>query len=362
MSARLPAFLSTRVGQNVMDDASPLCWNGTLPDLPLASHAFVSLPIGDDSLDIVHTVAWQASPSRQTATWSASSLSSVMLPALPAGLTVAADKQTVVVLDTGISNKIGNLIYQYDFYGNDSDASTTETHGSIVASQVLAADSDVNIIMLKVAADGADTISLTAVDAALDWVAAYAGILNVAAVNLSFGASATVSRETTTSLSDEFATLAALDVAVVVAAGNSSSKTGVSALASDRHVIAVSASDGNGRFASFSNRDADLTDLVADGVNIATSSGAVSGTSFSAPLVAGAIAEVKDAFYTAYGRELTVSEALLLLQATGDAMSTRGEVAGSSSQAGVGYVQLDLTEALDTIGSLAELKLIGITV
>jgi len=287
---------------------------------------------------------------------------SAALPSLPDGVRVSADKQTVVILDTGVSSAIDNLIYQYDFYAHDSSAATTETHGSIVASQVLAADSEANIVMLKVAADGSGTISLAAADAALDWVAKYAQQLNIAAVNLSFGASSVVSRETVTSLSDEFETLSNLDVAVVVAAGNSGARSGVSALASDSNVICVSASDGEGTFASFSNRDADLTDLVADGMDIAYMGSVVSGTSFSAPLVAGAIAEVKSEFYASYGHELSSNEALHLLQATGDALNRTGEVAGTSASAGSGYVELDLTGALGAVYDLAALAALGIVI
>lgn len=192
----------------------------------------------------------------------ASNQGTITLPELPSTLTVAADQQTVVVIDTGLSSTstIGNLLYQYDFYNQDSNASTTASHGSIVASQVLAADGEANIVMLKVAADGSGSISTSAVDAALDWVAKYASQLNIAAVNLSFGADQVVTSTTTTNLSDEFATLASLDVAVVVAAGNSGSTGGVSALASDSNAICVSASDGSGNFASFSNRSSTLTD------------------------------------------------------------------------------------------------------
>lgn len=285
------------------------------------------------------------------------------LPSLPSGLSVSADKQTVVILDVGMGSDIGNLIYQYDFYSGDSSARNTSAsnHGSLVASQVLAADGEANIVILKVAADGSDSISLEAVDTALDWVVANAKALNVAAVNLSFGASATTTTATTTSLSDEFASLKTLDVAVVVAAGNAGAKAGVSAIAADVNAIAVSASDGAGAFASFSNRDVDLTDLVADGVDIATAAGKVSGTSFSAPLVAGAIAEVKAEFFATYGREASVGEALLLLQKTGDAMSTGGEVAAASGSYGSGYAQLDLESALAAIHSPTQLALIGIS-
>lgn len=275
------------------------------------------------------------------------------LPTISSKLTVADDKQTVVILDTGISSNINNLIYQYDFYSNDSNAKTTVTHGSIVANQVVSADSDANIIMLKVSADGSSSISMDAVDRALDWVAKYADQLNIASVNLSFGATETVSSATTTSLSDEFATLAKQDVAVVVAAGNSGVSTGVSALASDINAIAVSASDGLGNFASFSNRQINLTDIVADGVDVLYNGSLVSGTSFSAPVVAGAIAEIKDYAYSLYGREFTVTESLLLLQETADTMNGTG----NSS-----YDELNLASALSALQDTTELSLIGINV
>jgi hypothetical protein len=276
--------------------------------------------------------------------------------------TVSASQQTVVILDTGLGTGIGHLLYQYDFYAQDSNAQnrTASNHGAIVASQVLAADPNANLVMLKVAADGSDTLSTQAIERALDWVAEHAKALNVAAVNLSFGDSQLSSSAGHSVYSDRFARLQALDVAVVVAAGNDGSKTALTTMASDNSVIAVSASNGAGVFASFSNRDADLTDLVADGVGIVSGNSRVSGTSFAAPQVAGAIASVKEAFLSAYGREPTVSESLQLLQATGDRMGTSGEVQASAGGFGRGYVQLDLAQALDAISHPAELALIGI--
>lgn len=43
-------------------------------------------------------------------------------------------------------------------------------------------------------------------------------------------------------------------------------------------------------------------------------------------------------------------------------MNLTGEVPGSSSQAGQGYVELDLASALSAIQDVAELKLIGVSV
>lgn len=281
-------------------------------------------------------------------------------PAYPPS--VSANQQTVVILDTGLGTGISHLLYQYDFYAQDGNAQnrTASNHGAIVASEVLAADPNANLVMLKVAADGSDTLSALAIERALDWVAEHAKALNVAAVNLSFGDSQLSSSAAHSVYSDRFARLQSLDVAVVVAAGNEGAKTALTTMASDSSVIAVSASNGDGVFASFSNRDADLTDLVADGVGIVSGNSRVSGTSFAAPQVAGAIASVKAAFLSAYGREPTVSESLQLLQATGDRMNTSGEVQASGGGFGRGYVQLDLAQALDAIGHPAELALIGI--
>lgn len=74
---------------------------------------------------------------------------------------------------------------------------------------------------------------------------------------------------------------------------------------------------------------------------------------------------MKDAFQATYGRELSVNEAMDLLQATGDPMSLSGEIRSTSSEAGAGYVQLDLVGALNTLldtAALAALAALGIPV
>lgn len=262
---------------------------------------------------------------------------------------VGRDQQTVVILDAGVREPISNLIYQYDFHDRDTDVRTDNIHGSLVASRVAASDPSANIVFFKVSPDNADSVSSTAVTAALNWVIRYAHQLNVAAVNLSFSDGKVVSAPTTSIYSSLFAKLKSLDVGVVVSAGNEGSKTGVSTFASPETVVAVSASDGRQSFASSSNRDADLTDLVALGQNVSFLGNSYNGTSISAPLVSGAISAVKDAFFETYGRETTVAESLLLLQQTGKAMRLAGEVAGTSPGAGKGYVELDLARALAAV-------------
>jgi hypothetical protein len=152
-----------------------------------------------------------------------------------------------------------------------------------------------------------------------------------------------------------------LDVAITVSAGNEGSKTGVSTFASSESVIAVSSSDGRQSFTSLSNRDADMTDLVAPGQNIVFGSNSYSGTSLSAPLVAGAISTVKQGFFDTYGREATVPEAMLVLQNTGQPMRLAGEVSGTTAKADQGYVELDLAQAQAAIARPDLLSSFGLT-
>lgn len=274
---------------------------------------------------------------------------------------VLPNKQTVVILDTGLQSKPAGLLYAYDFYDLDSNIETSSTHGSVVYQQAMNADPNANLIMLKVGASDETTgINTVAVSNALKWVSDYADWLNVASVNLSFGTSHTVSSPTFTSLSYRFDALKSAGVAVVVAAGNDGSKSGVSDYAASDDVICVSASDGYQNFASFSNRDADLTDIASNGSNISYNGARYSGTSLSAPTVSGAIAKIQDTFFSTYARELSVDELVTLMQKSGGAMNTAGEIAGTSNHAGQGYAQLDLKQALSFVSNPTKLNAIGI--
>lgn len=275
--------------------------------------------------------------------------------------TITREQQTVVILDAGIREPIPNLIYQYDFHDGDNDASTGNVHGSLVAHQVLASDPNTNIVLFKVSPNNSDNVSSLAVTAALNWVVRYAKQLNVAAVNLSFSDGKVVSKPTDSIYSPLFTQLVDLDVAITVSAGNEGSKTGVSTFASSESVIAVSSSDGRQSFTSLSNRDADMTDLVAPGQNIVFGSNSYSGTSLSAPLVAGAISTVKQGFFDTYGREATVPEAMLVLQNTGQPMRLAGEVSGTTAKADQGYVELDLAQAQAAIARPDLLSSFGLT-
>lgn len=275
---------------------------------------------------------------------------------------VLPNKQSVVVIDVGIKNDIPNLLYAYDFYGMDADARNSNIHGSLVASQVNTADPDSQIVLLKISPDGSSDIDSLAIHRALAWVVQNATQLNVASVNLSIGTTPTSQPGATSSYTHYFSQLKALGVATVVAAGNDGLKDALSLFGAGDDTIAVSASDGLRNFISSSNRDADLTDLVADGYKVPYQGQLYSGTSLAAPLVAGAIAELQAHFFDRYSRELTVDEVLRLLQSSADPMKTTAETAGNSPGEDTGYVQLNLNRAIQTISSREALASIGITV
>lgn len=275
---------------------------------------------------------------------------------------VLPNEQTVVIIDTGIKSDIDNLLYAYDFYYLDTDAHNTEIHGSLVSNQVLSADPSSNIILLKISPDGSSLIDDLAVHRALNWVVQNAQQLNVAAVNMSIGTTPTGQLGAASDYSHYFSALKNLGVATVVAAGNDGRKDAVSLFGAGDDTIAVSASDGLRNFIGSSNRDADLTDLVADGYRVLYQGELYSGTSLAAPVVAGAIAEIQGQFFSSYSRELSVDEALRLLQSSADPMRTSGEIAGNSPGEDTGYVQINLQQALQTISNRDALASMGITV
>lgn len=158
----------------------------------------------------------------------------------------------------------------------------------------------VNVFALDGSASDADLIR------ALQWVDSISGQYNIAAINMSLGTPGTFRSSCNSYLPDLTAIIATLkskNIATVVSAGNES-QLGMSSPACITDTVSVAATyviaSGADRVTSFSNVS-ELTDLSAPGYNIVSSKlmgsyGASSGTSMSAPMVAGAFAVYRSKF------------------------------------------------------------------
>ena len=304
----------------------------------------------------------------------------------------------VVIIDTGIdldhpffgsdANADGvadRIVYQYDFADGDSDAGDRIGHGSNVTSIVASSDADhlgvapgVNIIHLKVFGDdGRGQFSYA--EQALQWVIQNATAYHVAAVNLSFGDQGNWGQSTGLfGISDELATLAAMDVIVVASAGNGFatfySQPGVAYPAADPNVIAVGAvwdADHGGpwtfsgtdyttdadRIAAFSQRHGDLLDVFAPGVIVegADAHGGtvtMTGTSQAAPFVTGAAALVQQFALERLGRSVTPYEFASMLQSTGRTIVDGDDENDSVVNTNLSFSRLDVLAMVDGVTRL----------
>ncbi len=169
---------------------------------------------------------------------------------------------SVVVIDTGIdlnhgffggdANRDGisdRIVYNYDYYYGDSNASDFNGHGSNVASIIGSSDPTytgmapgVNIIALKVFPDGSGSAFTSDIQAALNWVVANRAAYNVVSVNMSLGTTTFNNSPGTTSYSTQMASLVSAGTAVVVASGNSyTGSQGVASPSSDPNAWSIGA-------------------------------------------------------------------------------------------------------------------------
>ena len=200
---------------------------------------------------------------------------------------------TVYIIDTGInftqSDFGGRAQTGYDAITPGGNASDCYGHGSHVAGTVgsttYGVAKNVRLVAVRVL-DCAGNGSTSSVLAGIDWVTTNATKPAVANMSLGAAYNATVNQAVETSILS--------GVVYTISAGNSAIDACTYSPASAPNAITVGATDSGDSFASFSNFGA-CVDILAPGVGITswwlgTGSNTISGTSMSAPHVAGAAA------------------------------------------------------------------------
>jgi thermitase len=203
----------------------------------------------------------------------------------------------IAIIDSGVDpahpDLASRLVPGWSFLLNNSDSRDVLGHGTKTAGTVAAAANNalgvagvswLNPVMPLVVLDSSNFASYSNIAKAIT----YAVDRGVRIISISIGG-------TTSS----FTLQSAVDYAwkknsVVIASAGNNGSTAMTYPAACKNAIAVGATDANDALASFSNRGA-WVDLVAPGVSIMTTTkgggyGAVSGTSFSAPMTAGVAA------------------------------------------------------------------------
>jgi len=221
---------------------------------------------------------------------------------------------TIAIIDTGVAPHADlNIVFEKGFGALASTSSDRNGHGTHVAGTAAARNNDLGVLgvapgariwALKVL-DGPENGDASGsgkdVQAALDFVHAHAGQIDV--VNMSLGSSASPSLDAAVERCVQ------AGVTVVVAAGNDRKDASRYSPARAANAITVAAlddtsqpgvADPGDKFASFSNHGA-VVDIAAPGVNILSTwlrdeHRNLSGTSMAAPHVAGVAALIKSKY------------------------------------------------------------------
>lgn len=238
---------------------------------------------------------------------------------------------TVAVLDTGVTaqNAFSTSIQSINLVPLSSDPAAQNGHGTAVASLIIGNDSltpgvapKTNILDIRIANDAGQSDSFLLAQGLVAAIDAGARIINISMGSL--GDSAVV--RNAIAYAKQYG-------AVIVAASGNNGLNQVSYPAANEGVIAVGAVDALGDHLDFSNSGQSIAIAAPGlGVNAAWTQGQAvgfTGTSASAPIVAGAIAAVMT---QAGNRNLTPAQAWNLLSA----YLNDGGAAGSDSKLGGG--------------------------
>lgn len=281
--------------------------------------------------------------------------------------------QSVCVIDSGVNTThpgiSGNIIAQKcfcdvsdlggggccaDTTNEDTMATDDHGHGTYIAGIIAANGTSAlgvapraGIVAVKVT-NASGVALFSDITEAVSWCTSNASVYNISVISMSLGGGSYTSAcdSDYASLSAEIQTAFNANVTIVVATGNSGSTTAITAPACINKTIAVSSTTTADAVSSFSNRNS-ITDVMAPGSSIVSLSKnggteSRSGTSISAPHVAGLITLLQQYKEDVEGRSLTVTE-------INDTITTNGTLIDDTSGSGRTFIRIDAFRAVTAI-------------
>lgn len=234
----------------------------------------------------------------------------------------------------------------WDFYSGDNDPSGSSgngAHGTQTAGRVLQGATDALVSILPLRVGPGPSLSLSAIVEAID----YAIRMGARVINMSFGTTSSVR-----SLQDAIKQAASQPVLLVASAGNSSD-TQKNYPAAYSSVISVAATNAAGQKTSWSTYGSTV-DFSAPGENVTTptwggGTASVSGTSFSAPFVAGVLARILSAL-----PDLTPRKALEKLRSFAKDIDALNPTKSLRGKLGDGFVDEEVAQNVADATPLAK--------
>ncbi|MCK4365653.1 MAG: DUF2341 domain-containing protein, partial [Thermoplasmatales archaeon] len=195
---------------------------------------------------------------------------------------VTGSGKKICILDTGVDASLVNYSYGYDFVNDDNIPDDEYGHGTKVAAVIKSIAPDAELVVAKVIGSTGIGYESTVLEA-LEWCIAQ----NPDVISFGIGSQDTCSGFCDFNFVASMANSAVDEGIFVVAASGNDGLNRLKSPACGSKVFSVGATDDNDNIAGFSNVNPTL-DMFAPGVDIETKAGSGSGTSFSAPFVAGA--------------------------------------------------------------------------